>query len=862
MSSLDDQISAKKAKDKKKKSRKKKHHNHGDDDESHTSSKKTASGDMADIVAERKKDRRMHDLASSGLPKQPPELEYNLDPLPPRKEKKKKKKHHVGELKSPPEELLKQPTVPGAVAASNSDLSAAERTKFGQSNLPKIPEAASIPSVASAPGVKHERAEDLSQAERLKYGYAKKSSSDAGSDSNVASMPGARQTSTEDMSQAERLKHGYRKSSGAGSKAASMPGARQENAHDMSQAERLKHGYQKSASTDSNVASVPGARQGNMEDVSEAERLKYGHKSTLSTSSYDESMSGAKQRATPGVKQERSQDISQAERLKYGEGNTSRHKQIGAVAATDSDIDAAARLKFSDDNRNEQKPALNIGAVQGDSANTSEAERIKFGLVQEMAKNVNRSDDESRGSADGDESYHDEVVSLENVNNECGEQNNHNDIEANNTNSADTRRRHRPRGIRSRISFTGSFRSSEEEENRGARQYLRSFRESFMSMYSDDELGDGDNPDSFAKREVEIWKPLCQLCTCISLIIVIALSASLAASNKRSSTYDPSVAIDSSAEITIVATVAPTGSPSLSPTTAPEDYSFCYQGNEKDMLEDGRYSSIRSELVSSGISAASEFSDKSSYQRKALCWLTYGDRLEINVTDPFLEQRYALATIYFGLNQSQSLLDKGWLSGASECQWKPMVECDSRTDSTVTKLALSGNELIGALPKELSYLRDVGYLDLGENLLEGDVVDVIGSLSDLSSLRLASNGMTSFPDLSVFSSLKHFDISHNMLTGTIPETLSALKNLVYLDLSTNSFGETIPSVLGELKSLDALYLHNNDLTGSVPEEVCVLATGNLDHLTVDCFPPSEVLPNKQCITECGYYDQKRANFPP
>lgn len=865
MSSLDDQIEAKKAKDKKKKSRKKKHHHHADDDASNASSKKPSSDEMADIVAERRKERRLHDLASSGLPKQPPELEYNLDPLPPKKEKKKKKKHHHdGELKSPPEELLKQPTVPGAVAASNSDLSAAERTKFGQSNLPKIPEAASMPAAASAPGVKHERAEDLSQAERLKYGYAKKSSGDAGNDPNVASMPGARHASAEDVSQAERLKHGYRKSAGADSNVASMPGARQEGVQDMSQAERLKHGYQKSSSADSNVASMPGVRQESIEDVSEAERLKYGHKSTSSTSAYAASMSGTKQGPTPGAKQERSHDISKAERLKYGEGNASRGKQIGAVAATDSDIDAAARLKFSGSNRNEQKPAPTIGAVQGDSSNTSEAERIKFGLVQEMAQHVNRPDDEPHGSADGDESfdsrYDHEGDRQENVHNERGEQNGHNDIEANNANTANPRQRSRGRRLRSRVSFTGSLRSSEEGGNRSARQYLRSFRESFMSMYSDDEL-EGDNGDSFEKREVEIWKPLCQLCTCISLIIVIALSASLAAANKRSSSNDPSEAIDSSSEIITVTTVAPTGPPSLTPTTAPEDYSFCYQGNEKDVLGDERYSSIRSELVSSGISTTSEFSDKSSYQRKALCWLTYGDRLEVNVTDPFLEQRYALATIYFGLNESQNLLDKGWLSGASECQWKPMVQCDSRTDSTVTKLALSGNELIGELPKEMSYFRDIGHLDLGENLLEGNVVDVISGFTNLLSLRLSSNSITSFPDLSTFSSLKHLDMSNNMLTGTIPEALTSLEKLVYLDLSTNSFDESIPSILGELKLLDAIYLHHNDLTGSVPEEVCALATGNLNHLTVDCFPPSEVLPDDRCITYCDSYDLSRANFP-
>jgi hypothetical protein len=84
MSDIDEHIAAKKAKEHKKKTKKKRHS--VDDDASHGSSRKSgkkpsSSEDLTDIIAERKKERTMDNLASSGLRKQPPEIEYNLDPI-------------------------------------------------------------------------------------------------------------------------------------------------------------------------------------------------------------------------------------------------------------------------------------------------------------------------------------------------------------------------------------------------------------------------------------------------------------------------------------------------------------------------------------------------------------------------------------------------------------------------------------------------------------------------------------------------------------------------------------------------------------------------------------------------------------
>jgi hypothetical protein len=637
-------------------------------------------------------------------------------------------------------------------------------------------------------------------------------------DSGVASVPGAKQESAEDMTQAERLKHGYRKSPSNDSNAASMPGAKQERADDMSQAERLKSGsYNRLKSSGSGVASVPGAKQESAEDMTQAERLKHGYRKSPSNDSNAASM--------PGAKQERADDISQAERLKYGQASLDSRQTIpGVSTATDHDVDAAARLKFRQNERNEN---TNIpGAVQGVNSNTSEAERIKFGLVQQFADggdvSVEESDDNSINEEDEADmtngEYHDDESDEE-----------HLDVEANRAVESNQRVRE---PMRSRV---------------------KSVRSSLRQSWLSDASSEYSRPDSSGKRDVDIWKPLCEVCTCISFVIIIALSASLGAANRKTPA-EASLVVTSAPIKIVAATDMPTISPSIAPTTAPDDYSFCYEQNELVLLNNERYSSIRSELISSGVSSRNDFSTTSSYQRKALCWLAFGDRLHINTTDHFLEQRYALSTIYFGLNESQQLLEKGWLSGKSECQWAPMVECDSRTDSTVTKLALYGNELSGNLPKEMSYLKDTSYLDVSMNNIVGDITESLGSWTNLVSLRLSSNVFTSIPDLSIFPALKNFDINSNKITGSIPEELASL-NLVYLDLSTNYFDGTIPTILGEMKSLESLYLHLNDNTGVVPEEICALRTANLQSLTTDCQPPGpEVECPATCCTGCSFYD--------
>ncbi|CAD6334484.1 unnamed protein product [Miscanthus lutarioriparius] len=62
-------------------------------------------------------------------------------------------------------------------------------------------------------------------------------------------------------------------------------------------------------------------------------------------------------------------------------------------------------------------------------------------------------------------------------------------------------------------------------------------------------------------------------------------------------------------------------------------------------------------------------------------------------------------------------------------------------------------------------------------------------------------------------------LSHNALSGPIPDTVGRMKLLEVLDLSNNYFSGTIPSTLGHLAKLHNLKLNNNSLSGPISESL-------------------------------------------
>ncbi|CAL9750750.1 unnamed protein product, partial [Musa acuminata subsp. burmannicoides] len=112
--------------------------------------------------------------------------------------------------------------------------------------------------------------------------------------------------------------------------------------------------------------------------------------------------------------------------------------------------------------------------------------------------------------------------------------------------------------------------------------------------------------------------------------------------------------------------------------------------------------------------------------------------------------------------------------------------------SLVTCIDLSNNHLSGEIPKELTKLLGLRFLNLSNNHLTGRIPEKMGDMKTLESL----------------------DLSVNSLTGEIPSSFSAMNFLDYLNLSYNNLSGKIPTS-GQLSTFGSWsYVGNKDLCGT------------------------------------------------
>eukprot|EP00980_Cylindrotheca_fusiformis_P007640 scaffold1605_cov141-Cylindrotheca_fusiformis.AAC.3 len=142
-----------------------------------------------------------------------------------------------------------------------------------------------------------------------------------------------------------------------------------------------------------------------------------------------------------------------------------------------------------------------------------------------------------------------------------------------------------------------------------------------------------------------------------------------------------------------------------------------------------------------------------------------------------------------------------------------LVECN--------KLLLDSNAFSGPIPSQIGKLSRLQELSASLNSFTS-IPSQVGDLAFCDTIRLRDNDLegTIPTELGDLRRLRLLDLGNNLLTGNIPSQLGKLVELrSLLDLATNRLTGKIPSELGNLQELRILNLRHNRLSGSIPSEL-------------------------------------------
>ncbi|XVF77048.1 hypothetical protein PTKIN_Ptkin14bG0008600 [Pterospermum kingtungense] len=149
---------------------------------------------------------------------------------------------------------------------------------------------------------------------------------------------------------------------------------------------------------------------------------------------------------------------------------------------------------------------------------------------------------------------------------------------------------------------------------------------------------------------------------------------------------------------------------------------------------------------------------------------------------------------------------------------------------------ISNNSLSGEISSQICNASSVQYLDLSHNYLSGTIPQCFGNLSSsLSLLNLRENKLHGIipPTFTKDCQLKNLNLNGNQLEGPLPRSIINCRGLEVLDLSNNKINDTFPHWLGSLSQLQALVLRSNQLHGSIHD-----ARSNLSFLKIQIFDVS------------------------
>uniref|UniRef100_A0ACD5XEY3 Uncharacterized protein n=1 Tax=Avena sativa TaxID=4498 RepID=A0ACD5XEY3_AVESA len=192
-------------------------------------------------------------------------------------------------------------------------------------------------------------------------------------------------------------------------------------------------------------------------------------------------------------------------------------------------------------------------------------------------------------------------------------------------------------------------------------------------------------------------------------------------------------------------------------------------------------------------------------------------------------------TALYKLDLSQNLLEGNlnFLSDLSKCRQLQtlILQVNSFTGllpsgvgnltSRLLTFVVGYNKLIGGLPREISNISNLEWIDLSNNLFTEPIPESIGLLENLVRLDLSSNYLLGHipTQIGMIGSLQRLFLQSNMISGTIPNNFGNLSLLEYMDLSNNQLSSEIPPSLFKLDKLIQLNLSQNSFVGAISASV-------------------------------------------
>lgn len=168
-------------------------------------------------------------------------------------------------------------------------------------------------------------------------------------------------------------------------------------------------------------------------------------------------------------------------------------------------------------------------------------------------------------------------------------------------------------------------------------------------------------------------------------------------------------------------------------------------------------------------------------------------------------------------NPYKEIVYQNWhQSDASPCNWSGITCGTVQGFERVTGVNLTGALFQGKIFDGFSTLTALSSLFLGRNSFKGEIPSDLGLCKSLIHLDLSYNFLEGTPNLTGLSNLRVVDLSVNRLNGSISSSFPKnCDNLTAMNLSSNLFTGVIPDTLGNCSNLRFIDLSENQLVGPV-----------------------------------------------